>query len=665
MARYFALLLCTAVFAQDLRKDIDYVREKVYPALVNISVVGEAFGGGKRQKFRALGSGTIVSPAGHVLTNYHVVGHTTRRICTLPTGEEIPADVVAHDPLTDLSILKLDLSARKDRNAPLPFATLGRSADLQVGDYVLAIGNPLGLSSSLTLGVVSNTERLLGEGGELDFGDGEITGIFTRWIQHDALILPGNSGGPLVNLRGEIVGVNTRGGSGFGLANPSDLAAKIINQVLAHGEVVRGWLGASVVPSPGVDGKTGGLVSMVIDGSPAHKAGLKPGDILLTLDGKEVSCLREEDVPVFLQQVAELAVGKKVKATLLRGDSPLSVEITATKMAPFLGDEHEFKLWGATAREITAPMALIRRYPDTRGVVVTGMRPGFPLDKAKPKIQAGDILVSVGGESVENAASLESLVEKFKSEKEVIVGVRRGNAHVLCAVENPEENKDKPKGGELPKAWLGIETQVLTPAVAKVLGVDGQRGFRVTRVFAETEAAKAGIQVGDLVVSIDGEKLSAFRLQDAEDLKREIENLPIGGKAKFGLLRGQAKLDVDVVLEKNPEMGAKPETYENKALGFTVRSLTWSDRIAEDDPKLRGVVVADVETGNWAQLGDLRFGDRILAIDQFEIRDTADVQAALDILSSEKPESMAFFVKRGYRTHYVFLEPDWSEVGEK
>ncbi|MHC4107032.1 MAG: S1C family serine protease, partial [Planctomycetota bacterium] len=165
LAFAIAPVLVPGAAAQDLardalRRDIDFARSKVYPALVNISVVVQIYSGGRAQRFPAAGSGVVISAAGHVLTNFHVAGHTTRITCTLPTGERIDADVIAHDPLTDLSVLKLRLAERPDPTTPLPFATLGDSDALRVGDYVLAMGNPLTLSSSLTLGVVSNPNRV-------------------------------------------------------------------------------------------------------------------------------------------------------------------------------------------------------------------------------------------------------------------------------------------------------------------------------------------------------------------------------------------------------------------------------------------------------------------------------------------------------------------------
>ncbi len=244
------LLVVAPALAEDrgedaLRRDIEFAREQVFPALVNISVVTKNYTGGRMERYPSAGSGVIVSPAGHVLTNYHVAADAAEIVCRLPSNEAIPATVIAHDPLTDLSVLKLSLDKRRNADSPLPFARLGDSDALKTGDYVLAMGNPLTLSSSMTLGIVGNPSRVFtsftgSDMDEMDLGGGQVTGLFTRWIQHDALILPGNSGGPLVNLRGEVVGINELGGTGVGFAIPSNLASHVLNQALTHGSIPRG-----------------------------------------------------------------------------------------------------------------------------------------------------------------------------------------------------------------------------------------------------------------------------------------------------------------------------------------------------------------------------------------------------------------------------------------
>lgn len=652
-----------------LRRDIDFAKSKVYPALVNIAVVTQLYSGGRALRFPAAGSGVIVSAAGHILTNFHVAGEATRITCTLPSGERIDADVVSHDPLTDLSVLKLRLSERLDPNKPLPFATLGDSDALHVGDYVLAMGNPLTLSSSLTLGVVSNTKRVFTDftGTEIsdqDLGDGEKTGIFTRWIQHDALILPGNSGGPLVNLRGEVVGINELGGAGVGFAIPSDLAAKVLNQVMTFGEVRRGWLGFSVLPVDKLGLDMGALIASVVPSSPADKVGLRPGDILIRLGKDPVSVRFFEEVPVLYQRIADLPPGKPIRLAYRRGGVEEEIEIDVARMERFLGEQIQVRTLGATLRAITGPMALSRQMSRTDGVMITGIRPGYPFEGARPALRTGDVVLSFGGTPTPSLAAFQAAYEAAKEakQKELPVEILRKDESVVVVVEFKDDD-DETRGGELPKAWLGASTQVITPGVAKALGHEGVRGFRVTEVYPWTKAKDGGLRTGDLIVAVDGEKLQAYRDQDARDLQRIIEDFGIGEKIEFEIVRGTEKVTLTIEMQDRPAPSQKAKKSEQKEFEFAIRELMFMDRIehklSKDDP---GLLVVESTNGGWANYAGLRVDDVLQSVNGKPVPDVAEFESVMKSVLLERPSVVSLFVRRGPITHFIFIEPVWSEV---
>ncbi|MEM7166951.1 MAG: PDZ domain-containing protein [Planctomycetota bacterium] len=669
-----ALLLAGPTVAQapasaGLRSDIDFAKSKVYPALVNISVVAEQYFGGRAQRAPGAGSGAIVSAAGHVITNFHVAGNTTRIVCTLPTGERIDADVVAHDPLTDLSVLKLRLDERENPGDPLQFATLGNSDALQVGDYVLAMGNPLTLSSSLTLGVVSNTKRVFTdftgtEIGDMDLGDGERTGVFTRWLQHDALILPGNSGGPLVNLRGEIVGINELGGSGVGFAIPSNLTAKVLNHVLTFGEVRRGWLGLSVLPVSKLGETRGALVSSVVKDSPAAAAGLQPGDVLMEVAGKPLNVVFFEEVPLFYQMVAEMVPGSKVDLQFHRGGSEHDCTVQVARMEKFLGEQVQLQELGLTIRDITAPMALIRQFRTADGVLVTGIRPGHAFEEARPRVQRGDIVVSFGDMPTPDLATFKKAYAKLQKDEasEASLHFWRGEQSIITTVDIAED-EDKPSGGELAKAWLGAQTQVMTPGVAKAIGKEGTRGFRVTEVYPWTEAERGGLKIGDIIVEVDDEELDAYRQQDAQDLRIAIEDFSIGEEVGFVVVRDGKRVELTIKTEATPSPSLTAEKTTEKVFEFAVRELTFMDRVKSKLGKdQKGLLVTSVTSGGWGFVAGLRVRDVLMTVEGTAIGSIEDFTKAMKEVQEREPKVVRLFVKRGHRTHFVFIEPVWEKA---
>src|SRR5438105_5064160 len=293
LSRFTLLVSCTfaAIFcgmplvqAQEIpsnvRAAVDPAISRMRPALVRIHVVSTEYREGREMKMQAVGSGAIISKDGYLVTNHHVAGHGARMVCTLWNREEVEAELVGTDPLTDISVLKL----KPDKPREFVPATFGDSSKISVGDSVLAIGSPMALSQSVTLGIISNVEmvmpKLFGTFGRMRL-DGEDVGALVRWIGHDAAIYGGNSGGPLINLQGEIIGINE---IRFGLSGaiPGNLAKNVAEELIAHGKIQRSWLGIDVQPLfKQAKADRGILISGVINDSPASQAGLKPGDLLL------------------------------------------------------------------------------------------------------------------------------------------------------------------------------------------------------------------------------------------------------------------------------------------------------------------------------------------------------------------------------------------------
>jgi len=652
---------------KDLRAAIAFAKKKVYPALVNIKVVSRRFSGGRAVRSVSSGSGTIINPRPYVLTNYHVARDAVRITCTLPSGEQIAADVVGHDAPTDVSVLKLRTGERAPDAKPLPCASLGDSDRVHVGDLVIAVGNPLSLSSSMTLGVVSNTRRVfLSEGGndlaELDFGGGDKTGLFTVWIQHDALILPGNSGGPLVNLAGEIIGINTRAGSGYGFASPSNLVRHVVQQLLEHGEVRRGWLGASFQPVARLKRKDGALAASVVPESPAAAAGLRAGDILLSLNGKPVVARFVEEIPLLYGRIAALRPGSRVPLVFQRGDEKQQAEIEIAPMEDYIGQEVEMRELGVTLQDVTWPMARARGYPDTKGVLITGLRAGRPFEEANPRLRPGDVIVKVAGAAIENIEAFQ-MVFATTSAAAIPIEFRRDRELVVTVVEI-EKGKPPQRAGEFARAWLGVRAQVLLPKVATAVGLAGQTGFRITEVYPATKAVTAGLRVGDVLVAIDGEALKASRPQDERDLRNRIENHSIGEEVELTLIREGKKLTVDVELEESPASAQDAQKARSDLFELEVRELTRMDRIERDLPQdLQGVLVTEATAGGWAHLAGISAGQIILRIGGRPLDGPRSFERAMKSVVKDRPEVVPMFLRDGRRTTFRFIEPDWPEKG--
>jgi serine protease Do len=652
----------TAQPAQPAARDVDLALSKVAPSLVRIHVVTINHQDGREMKREAAGSGTIITPEGHVVTNHHVAGKTRRIICTLASREEVPADLVGTDPLSDIAVLKL----RPARPRQFPTASFGDPSKLRVGDRVLALGSPLALSQSVTMGIVSNTEMIM-PGMFWPFNrmtlDGEDVGSLVRWIGHDAPIFGGNSGGPLVNMRGEIVGVNEIS-MGLAGAIPADLARDVAHAIIRDGRVRRSWIGLEVQPllkSAAIE--RGALVGGTIEGSPAARAGFESGDILLKLDGRDVTVRFAEEIPPFNQMVMRLTLGRPVEAVVKRGGAEKTLTITPEDRERADAQVRELPLLGITGSNLTAMAAKELKRPDRSGVRVRGVRPGGPVDQSKPAMMPDDIVVAVGDVKVNDVDALEKAIERLTKAKtepvSTLVSFDRRGEKLLTVVELGSPGLQDP-GLEARKAWIPVNVQVLTSELADKLGVAGRTGVRVTRVLGGPTAA-AGIQVGDIITAVDGDPVQASQPSDSDLFATMIRQYKIGSTVKLSVVRGRDERQLEVKLETAPRLPREMKKYEDPAFEFRVRDVAAADRLQNAIPEAQqGVLVEAVREGGWAALGHLADGDLLLAIDGEPAATVEAVQQKMTRIAEAKPSAVVLKVRRGIRTFFVELQTGWK-----
>jgi serine protease Do len=269
--------------------------------------------------------------------------------------------------------------------------------------------------------------------------------------------------------------------------------------------------------------------------------------------------------------------------------------------------------------------------------------------------------VSVDGRAVATLDELETALEAGK-DPELLLEMVRGDERLLAVARLPEGRAGR-WGGELPKAWLGVKTQVLIPQLAAAIAAEGRSGFRVTEVYPWTEAAKAGLEVGDLILALDGEPFDAARPQDAEDLRRAVEERPIGETARLAVRRGGEDRLVAVALEPRPLGPDEARRVRQEEFELAVRELTFIDRIEQHwDRDQTGVLVTDATSGGWAHMAGLRAGDLIVRVGDAAIPDIQTFEREMAAAVARRPSVVSLFLRRGPRTHFVFLEPEWKDL---
>lgn len=381
------------------------------------------FGAPKKYKERSLGSGVIVSPDGYIITNNHVVEKADEIKVTLPDRRTFRGRIVGADTKTDIAIVRIDSSN-------LPTLTWGDSDKLQVGEFVLAIGSPYGLSNTVTMGIISAVGRA--NVGIADYED---------FIQTDAAINPGNSGGPLVNIKGELIGINTAifsrtgGYQGIGFAVPSNMVRLVMDQLIQKGKVTRGWIGVTIqeltpelAQEFGLKNSKGALVSDVVKDSPAAKAGIIRGDVILGFNGKEV-----KDVSSLRNMVAQSKTGDAIGMKILRNGKEFAVKVVivelprdvAEVMPDRLPDNSEARVFaGLTVMDLSKEIARQLGFnKNEKGVVVVRVEPGSPADDAE--IKKGDIIKEINKKEIGNLEEYNKIATNIKR-NEVLLFINRG-----------------------------------------------------------------------------------------------------------------------------------------------------------------------------------------------------------------------------------------------
>jgi serine protease Do len=410
---------------------------RLLDAVVRIDVREIAFEDGARRYSASIGSGVILSEDGLILTNAHVVSPRAVDInVTLANLERVGASLIGWDHWTDLAVIRLDLAELKRRKLKFTHAKFGDSDKLFPGETVFAVGTPHGLTRTVTRGIVSNNRRYFEDNTGVR---GYETGTFNTWLQTDAAINPGNSGGPLVTQDGAVVGINSRGYVGadnLGFAIPANTAKYVMSGLVKNGKIERSYIGLGTAPLQDLETfyslkqNTGVLVDNVHPRSPAAKAGLRAGDIVLAINGAAVDGRFPEQLPPIQNMIASMPIGSTVTLSIKRGEQVSDLQVVTEPLESRQGEEWVFEKWGLSVRKVSRTYAREHQLPDSTGLLVVGVQPGFPA--AVSGLQRNDVITKINQQPIETLDVAKTLHEAFAAKPEsILVETRRGRRVIL------------------------------------------------------------------------------------------------------------------------------------------------------------------------------------------------------------------------------------------